>query len=203
MKKTTIILLLFCSVYLWSQNDKKSFLQKNKYNLAVSCLQNKQLDKAIDSFLFAYKINPESEAGKISKVKIDSLIPIVRKNLVNQLTGTWKLIGNQPIWILKEQVNNKVSDTMMVITSDQVSYYVKNIKSSEQKFLKANKIEFYNGLETTNPVIEMVDSGNELWFFIIDASSKNLRIINTGNKTVSGRNNIYLDNKELYYTRVK
>lgn len=203
MKKTTIILLLFCSVYSWSQNDKKSFLQKNKYNLAVSYLQNKQLDKAIDSFLFAYKINPESETGQISRVKIDSLTPIVRKNLVNQLTGTWMLIGNQPIWILKDQVNNKVSDTMMVITSDQISYYVKNSKTSEQKFLKADKIEFYNGFETINPVTEIVDSGNKLWVFIIDASSKDLRIINTGNKTVSGRNSIYLDNEEIYYTRVK
>lgn len=202
MKKITIIILLLLAFNSWSQNDKIG-LQKNKYNLALSYLQKKQFAKAIDPLLFAYKINPKSEIGKISKNKIDSLKPVIRKNLVDKLTGTWNLIGNHPMWIEKQPKKEKSTDTLMVITNEQISYYVKNKKTKDIRLIKTEKLEFYDGFANNNSVTEMVNSDKELWTFIVDESLKSLRLIHTGNETTLGRNTIHLDNKELYYTKIK
>lgn len=203
MKKIAITFLLLFTLNSWSQSDKKIWLQKIKYDLGVSYLQKKKLDKAIDPLLFAYRINPESEIGKTSKSKIDSLIPIIRKNFINKIIGTWSLNGNEPTWVSKDLQSPKLNDTLMVITSQEIAYYVKNIKTKETKLIKTDKIEFYEGFENTNSITEMVNSNNELWTYIIDESLNNLRLIHTGNVTPSGRKTIDIDNKEVYCIRNK
>jgi hypothetical protein len=187
----------------WSQNDQKIWLQQNKYNLGLSYFKKKQYTNAIEPLLFAYKINPESEIGKKSKSKIDILKPIVRENLINKIIGTWNLSGNELISICRDPKSNKLNDTLMVITNQEIAYYVKNIKTKEMRLLKTDKIEFYDGFDTINSVTEMVNSENELWTFIVDESLKGLRLIHTGNATSSGRELIDIDNKEAYYTRIK
>ncbi|MCC9066495.1 hypothetical protein [Flavobacterium piscisymbiosum] len=91
----------------------------------------------------------------------------------------------------------------MVITNQEVAYYVKNIKTKETILLKTDEIKFYDGFDNTNSVTEMINSGNELWTFIIDESLNSLRLIHTGNVTSSGRKVIEIENKEFYYTRIK
>ena len=56
----------------------------------------------------------------------------------------------------------------MVITNQEITYYVKNIKTKETRLLKTDKIEFYDGFDTNNSVTEMVNSENELWTYIVD-----------------------------------
>ncbi|UTN04102.1 hypothetical protein L0669_22590 [Flavobacterium bizetiae] len=203
MKKITITFLLLFALNSWSQNDQKIWLQENKYILGLSYFQKKQYNKAIEPLLFAYKINPESEIGKKSKNKIDLLKPIARENLINKIVGTWNLNGNEPIWIRKDSEKNKLNDTLMVITNQEIAYYVKNIKTKETKLIKTDKIEFYDGFDSNNSVTEMVNSEKELWTYIVDESLNGLRIIHTGNVTSSGREVIDIDNKEAYYSRIK
>ena len=203
MKKITITFLLLFALNSWSQNDQKIWLQENKYILGLSYFQKKQYNKAIEPLLFAYKINPESEIGKKSKNKIDLLKPIVRENLINKIIGTWNLNGNEPIWIRKDSEKTKLNDTLMVITNQEITYYVKNIKTKETRLLKTDKIEFYDGVDTNNSVTEMVNPENELWTYIVDESLNGLRIIHTGNVTSSEREVIDIDNKEAYYSRIK
>lgn len=203
MKKITIAILLLFTLNSWSQSDKKLWLQGNKYSLGLSYFQKKQFNKAIEPLLFAYKINPESEIGKKSKNIIDSLKPIVRNNFINKIIGTWSLNGNEPIWVSKDLQSPKLNDTLMVITNQEIAYYVKNIKTKETKLIKTDKIEFYEGFGNDNSVTEMVNSDNQLWTYIIDESLNSLRLIHTGNITSSGRKTIDIDNKEVYCIRIK
>lgn len=203
MKQITIAFLLLFVLNSWSQNDKKLWLQENKYNLGLSYFQKKQFNKAIDPLLFAYKINPESKIGQESKIKIDLLKPIVRNNFINKIIGTWNLNGNEPTWIYKDSKSTKLNDTLMVITNQEIVFYTKNIKTKESRLIKTDKIEFYDVLENNKSFIEIVNSDNELWTFVIDESLNSLRLIHSGDVTSSGRKSIDIDNKEAYYSRVK
>jgi len=203
MKKITIIFLLLFALNSWSQNDQKIWLQENKYNLGLSYFQKKQYNKAIEPLLFACKINPESEIGKKSKNKIDLLKPILRENLINKIIGKWNLNGSEPIWTRKDLKTAKQNDTLMVITNQEIAYYVTNIKTKENRLFKTDEIKFYDGFDNTNSVTEMINSENELWAFIVDESLNNLRLIHTGNVTSSGREIIDIDNKESYYIKIK
>lgn len=203
MKKITIIFLLLLAVKSWSQGDKKIWLQNNKYILGHSYFQKKQFNRALEPLLFAYKINPESEIGKMSKNNIDSLKPIIRENFVNKITGMWNLMGDNPLWVRKDLKSSKPNDTFMVITNQEIAYYARNIKTKEIQLIKTDKIIFYDGFENNDSVIEMINSDNELWTFIIDESSKSLRIIQSGVLTTTGREKIDIDNKEAFYSRMK
>lgn len=203
MKKITIAVLLLFTLNSWSQDDKKLWLQGNKYSLGLSYFQKKQFNKAIEPLLFAYKINSESEIGKKSKNIIDSLKPIVRTNFINKIIGTWSLNGNEPTWVRKDLKAPKDYDSLMVISNQEIAYYVKNIKTKETKLIKTDKIEFYEGFENDYSVTEMVNPDNELWMYIVDESSNSLHLIQTGTITSSGRKRIDIDNKEAYYSRIK
>lgn len=203
MKKITIAILLLFTLNSWSQDDKKLWLQGNKYSLGLSYFQKKQFNKAIEPLLFAYKINSESEIGKKSKNIIDSLKPIVRTNFINKIIGTWSLNGNEPTWVRKDLKAPKDYDSLMVISNQEIAYYVKNIKTKETKLIKTDKIEFYEGFENDYSVTEMVNPDNELWMYIVDESSNSLHLIQTGTITSSGRKRIDIDNKEAYYSRIK
>lgn len=203
MKKITIAVLLLFTLNSWSQDDKKLWLQGNKYSLGLSYFQKKQFNKAIEPLLFAYKINSESEIGKKSKNIIDSLKPIVRNNFINKIIGTWSSNGNKPTWVRKDLKKTNVYDSLMVISNQEIAYYVKNIKTKETKLIKTEKIEFYDGFENDYSVTEMVNPGNELWMYIVDESSNSLHLIQTGTITSSGRKRIDIDNKEAYYSRIK
>lgn len=203
MKKITIAVLLLFTLTSWSQDDKRLWLQGNKYSLGLSYFQKKQFNKAIEPLLFAYKINSESEIGKKTKNIIDSLKPIVRNNLINKIIGTWSLNGNEPTWARKDLKATRDSDSLMVISNQEIAYYVKNIKTKETKLIKTDKIEFYEGFENDYSVTEIVNSDNELWVYIVDESSNSLHLIQTGTITSSGRKRIDIDNKEAYYSRIK
>lgn len=203
MKKITIAVLLLCTLNSWSQDDKKLWLQGNKYSLGLSYFQKKQFNKAIEPLLFAYKINSESEIGKKSKNIIDSLKSIVRNNFINKIIGTWSLNGNEPTWVRKDLKAPKDSDSLMVISNQEIAYCVKNIKTKETKLIKTDKIEFYEGFENDYSLTEMVNPDNELWMYIVDESSNSLHLIQTGTITSSGRKRIDIDNKEAYYSRIK
>lgn len=203
MKKITIAVLLLFTLNSWSQDDKKLWLQGNKYSLGLSYFQKKQFNKAIEPLLFAYKINSESEIGKKSKNIIDSIKPIVRNNFINKIIGTWSLNGNEPTWVRKDLKAPKDYDSLMVISNQEIAYYVKYIKTKETKLIKTDKIEFYEGFENDYSVTEMVNPDNELWMYIVDESSNSLHLIQTGTITSSGRKRIDIDNKEAYYSRIK
>lgn len=97
----------------------------------------------------------------------------------------------------------KDSDSLMVISNQEIAYCVKNIKTKETKLIKTDKIEFYEGFENDYSLTEMVNPDNELWMYIVDESSNSLHLIQTGTITSSGRKRIDIDNKEAYYSRIK
>lgn len=140
---------------------------------------------------------------KKSKNKIDLLKPILRENLINKIIGTWNLNGSEPIWTRKDLKTAKQNDTLMVISNQEIAYYVENIKTKENRLFKTDEIKFYDGFDNTNSVTEMINSENELWTFIVDESLNSLRLIHTGNVTSSGREIIDIDNKESYYIKIK
>ncbi|MCV9933448.1 hypothetical protein OIU80_14255 [Flavobacterium sp. LS1R47] len=202
MKNFTLFFILSFSIQSWSQSDQKMWLQKNKYDLAISYFDKNEFGAAADLFLFAYKIKPDSELGKISKNKFDSLKPVVRKKLIDKLVGTWKMNGNIPSWSQRNLKSDKAENELMIIDPDKISYYLQNNSTKEMKLIKTEEIIFYDSFEKNNHVKEILTSDMRLWSYYIDEYSKNLRAINTGRVTATGKTKIDLDNEEMYYERI-
>jgi hypothetical protein len=202
MKNFTFLFLFLFSFQSWSQSDQKMWLQKNKYDSAISYFDKNEFAAAADFFLFAYKIKPDSELGKISKNKFDSLKPVIRKKLIDKLVGTWKMNGNIPSWSHKNLKSDKIENELMIIDADKISYYLQNKSTEEMKLIKTEEIIFYDSFEKNNHITEMLTSDKRLWSYYIDEYSKNLRAINTGKITDSGKAKIDLDNEEIYYERI-
>lgn len=202
MKKITLIFVSLFSVQSWSQSDQKMWLQKNKYDSAISYFNKNEFDVAADLFLFAYKIKPDSELGKISKNKFDSLKPVIRKKLIDKLVGTWKMNGNIPSWSQRNLKREKIENELMIIDSDKISYYLQNNSTKEMKLIKSEAIVFYDSFEKNNHVTEVLTSDMRLWSYCLDEDLKNLRAINTGKVTVTGKTKIDLNNEEIYYERI-
>ncbi|MNU00068.1 hypothetical protein D3C72_2430990 [compost metagenome] len=66
--------------------------------MAISYYKKAEFVKAIDLFSLAAKIKPENEIGKEAFKKVDTLRELLRKEILKQVAGTWKRIGNQPVW---------------------------------------------------------------------------------------------------------
>jgi hypothetical protein len=50
-----------------------------------------QLENAADLFSYVQHLNPSNDLGKIASRKVDSLKPLIRKNLL-KISGKWKMV---------------------------------------------------------------------------------------------------------------
>jgi hypothetical protein len=64
-------------------------LIRKRFKYAIS-LRN-QLENAADLFSYVQHLNPSNDLGKIASRKVDSLKPLIRKNLL-KISGKWKMV---------------------------------------------------------------------------------------------------------------
>jgi len=120
-KYFTVIILLF-AIKSFAQIDAKAKFQKNKYELAVACYKKSDFVNALDLFSVASKIKPENELGQESIKKVDTLKCLLRKDMMQKALGTWKLIGDKPLWAVKttKDSQNKLVDEFVEISENKI-----------------------------------------------------------------------------------
>jgi hypothetical protein len=204
MKKHIVLIVLLLSFKSFAQNDPKIAFQKSRYELAVSYYKKADFKKALDLFSVACKIKPENEIGKESIKKVDTLKTILRKNIIDEVTGTWKMTGDKPVWA--SATNTAVDDGIdefIEIGQNKISFYEIDNKTKARKIIKSEDLVYYNKEASDASFSEIILSDGTIWSCLLSDDSKVLHVINTAKKTDTGVEKIASNNLELFYVKVK
>lgn len=186
IKIFVVACLLSLQVFSQNNNDTEG-LQTSEFNLANEYLKNSYLTTAINSFYYVNRLNPKTEIGNLALKKADSIKIILRKALINELTGNWKMIDDVPSWVMRE---DSIVGQMIKITSSEIQFFelIKNAKN--WKLAKTEKIFYSDEFSEGSSYADLVYSNNEIWQYWIDEKTGYLNLTNTGEKTETGRTDI-------------
>lgn len=205
MKKKLFFIVLLVSFKNFAQDNSKIAFQKSRYELAVSYYKKADFKKAIDLFYVASKIKPENEIGQESLKKVDTLKDILRENIMNQALGTWKMVGDKPIWAVSQTNSDaeKNFEELVEINQNEILFFEKNKKTQEKKLTKIEKLVYYNKEKSDAGFSDIILSDGTIWHCIINESSDELRVINIAMQGENGVEKIENNNIERFYSKVK
>lgn len=205
MKKKLFFIVLLVSFKNFAQNNSKIAFQKSRYELAVSYYKKADFKKAIDLFYVASKIKPENEIGQESLKKVDTLKNILRENIMNQALGTWKMIGDKPIWAVSQTNSDAEKDfeELVEINQNEILFFEKNKKNQEKKLTKTEKLVYYNKEKSDAGFSDIILSDGTIWHCMVNESSDELRVINIATQGENGVEKIENNNIERFYSKVK
>lgn len=206
MKKKLFFIVLLVSFKNFAQDNSKIAFQKSRYELAVSYYKKADFKKAIDLFYVASKIKPENEIGQESLKKVDTLKDILRENIMNQALGTWKMIGDKPIWAVSQTNSDTEKDfeELVEINQNEILFFEKNKKTQEKKLTKTEKLVYYNKEKSDAGFSDIILSDGTIWHCIINEISDELRVINIATQGENGGvEKIENNNIERFYSKVK
>lgn len=205
MKKPLLFIVLLIVCKNFAQNNTNIAFQKSRYELAISYYDKADYKKAIDLFYFASKIKPENKIGVESAKKVDTLQHILREEIITHALGTWKMIGDKPIWAVN-QANDSVGkdvEELVEIKQNEILFYEKSNKTQEKKLIKSEELVYYDGGETNSLYSDIILSDGTVWHCIINENSDELRVINVGKKDTNGFEKITSNNTERFYSKVE
>lgn len=203
MKKLLILIVLLNVSKSIAQNNSKTAFQKNRYELALSYYKKADYKKALDLFHFASKIKPETEIGQESIKKIDTLKNVLRKDILSQAIGTWKFIGDKPVWAVSQTQNEKEFDELVEINQNEILFYEENRKTGEKKNTKSENLIYYNKEQSDALFSDIILSDGTIWNCNINEKSDELHVVNVGKKDENGVEKIESNNTERFYVKVK
>ncbi|SHH42007.1 hypothetical protein [Flavobacterium defluvii] len=205
MKNFLILIIFFCSVTTKSQNADKEKFQKNKYELAVSYLKKSNYIKALEQFSIASKIKPETEIAINSLQEIDTLKDILRKEILEKISGTWIMTGNKPIWTVDshKEFKEKNNDELIEVNQDKILFYKQDRKSKIKTLIKTEDLVYFNNDRADDLYSAIILSDGKIWDYYLDENNTVLRAINIAKKGRKGVEKIETNNKEVYYTKAK
>lgn len=205
MKTKLFIIVLFISFKNFAQNGSKIAFQKSRYELALESYKKTDYKKAIDLFYVASKIKTDNEIGQESIKKVDSLKTILRENLLKKAVGTWKMVGDKPVWAVKqnETMSEENIDELIDITENEILSYELNKKTKEKKLIKSEKLVYYNKEKCDALFSDIILSDGTIWKCMINESSDELHVINVGKTGEAGVEKITTDNEERFYIKVE
>jgi len=205
MKKLLLLIVLFIVSKTVAQNDPKTAFQKSRYELALSYYKKADFKKALDLFHLASRIKPETEIGKESIQKVDTLKTVLRDSILTQALGTWKMNGNKPVWAFnqKESPAEKDAEEFIAILPNEILFYEKNKKTQEKKLIKTEPLVYYNQHKSDALFSDVILSDGTIWNCSINEKSDELRVINVGKTGDNGIEKIENNNIERFYIKVK
>ncbi|MNE16602.1 hypothetical protein D3C87_624960 [compost metagenome] len=203
MKNTFVLIVLLTTLQFFGQNDQKTAFQKNKYELAISYYKKAEFVKAIDLFSLAAKIKPENEIGKEAFKKVDTLRELLRKEILKQVAGTWKRIGNQPVWSsTTASTNQSAFDELVEIKENEILFYEVDKKTKVKKLLKTENLVYNDSNCNVSVFSEIILSDGTIWNCSLNEKSNILHVVNVAVKTEEGIQKIMSDNEESYYVKL-
>ncbi|WP_406844219.1 hypothetical protein [Flavobacterium soyae] len=205
MKNYLILIILLFSVKSIAQNASKETFQKNKYELALSYLKKSEYVKALDLFSLASKIKPENKIGQESLREIDTLKEILRKDVLEKISGTWLVTGDKPIWTVKtsENFNNQKVDKLVEVAQDKILFYEQDRASKVKKLIKTEDLLYFNTDRADSLYSAFILSDGRVWDCIFDEDIRIMRAINIAKHGKKGIQKITENNPEVYFVRMK
>lgn len=203
MKKHLVLLVLLFSVGLFAQNDSKTAFQKSRYELAVSYYKKADFKKALDFYSIASRLKPENELGKEAAKKVDALKTILRNDILSQIVGTWKMIGDKPVWAQNSGVGQQNIEEVIEISQDKILFFETDKITQTKKLVKSEDLKYYNKEASDGIYSDIILSDGTIWSCILDEETNTLHVINVARKKENGIENITTDNEEAYYVKIK
>ena len=151
-----LVFLLF-STNLESQSSKS---QKDWFESGQKFLKKKKFEIAASKFFMAEKYGTDTEIKKLARLKIDSILPLAQKKIINKMKGDWKL---------KEFHGNfhplKFSDYIK-ITDKEIVFYKKD-SFGKKVILRKEQIRFlpYDSIKSIFSARKFVFKNTEIWEF--------------------------------------
>ena len=136
----TLIIVLVTTIFAFAQNRDSIKLINQQYNFkkAENSLLKKEDENALGYYFEAYRYNSLNDKGDLSKIKVDSLKPLVRKRFIKEIKGKWLLLKYGSSW----GYNNNVDYQILIIGKKYVKVYKKNRKKGVLKLILKEKITF-------------------------------------------------------------
>lgn len=184
--KNYFILLFFLPFLLNAQNKKLIDQQKKWFLVGENDLKDRDLFGAFVAYRFSYDLKPESIIGKKSLKISDSIKNILRDNLKQEISGTWKLkiFGN----LKDNEKHYKRLGKFLKVHNDSIFFYTnrrnfrKNI--SRIKF----KIKFCDLMNPLPDYRDIIHSNYELWNYSLDSTKQKLNVLDYGKIERDGKN---------------
>lgn len=201
MRIEIILTAFLISFQTWSQiNNERDDLQIKEFDQATEYLKNSHLKEAINSFYYTNWLNSKTQIGDISLKKADSIKIILHENLINELTGSWKMFDNIPSWVIRE---DSIVGHMIKINTTEVQFFelIKNAKN--WKLTKTEKIVYSDTLSSESSYSDLIYSNNEIWNYQINQETGYLDLTYTGDKTEQGRTEIICGTTKKTYFKLQ
>ncbi|CAA9202320.1 hypothetical protein FLA105534_04017 [Flavobacterium bizetiae] len=124
---------------------------------------------------------------------------------MNQALGTWKMIGDKPIWAVSQTNSDAEKDfeELVEINQNEILFFEKNKKTQEKKLTKTEKLVYYNKEKSDAGFSDIILSDGTIWHCMINESSDELRVINIATQGENGVEKIENNNIERFYSKVK
>lgn len=203
MKKALLFIVLLLVSKTFAQNDQKTAFQKSRYDLAISYYKKADLKKALDLFHFACKIKPETQIGQESIKKIDTLKTVLRARILAQATGTWKMVGDKPIWAVGQAQTETKTNEFITIKQNEILFYEEDKQTKEKKLIKSENLIYYNTEVSDALFSDIILSDGTIWNCSINEKANELHVINVGKKDDNGVQKIESNNIERFYVKVQ
>ena len=203
MKLPILIFTIFISFSVLGQDKRAIELQIQWHQKAENSLDSSKIRSAFYEYHFSHHLIPESDLGKTSKAKSDSLKNILRDTLLQNLKGTWKLKIFGKINSKEEKDHYEKLGRYLTIRNDSIFYYKNKINLEEQRPSQIHKIEF-SDLETIYPnYSDIIHSDNQIWNYSVDSKKNNLIIEENGELSPDGKSRSEVISHPSGYTYIR
>ncbi|MDD3721171.1 MAG: hypothetical protein PHW92_01605 [Lutibacter sp.] len=204
MKSVYILFVFLVSFQIFGQNKNLIELQNYWYNKAKNDLNDQKINSAFIGYYFSYEKVQNSSLGVKSLKSSDSLKNILRKELIKNLIGNWKIKFPRKIKSRKDKEQYNQLGKILMITNDSIFYFKRKKDLKIKKYLTSQKISFCN-LETMFPIYsDIIHSNKIIWNYHIN-ESKNILTINESGELLStvNRTEIISNPSGCIYHRIK
>jgi hypothetical protein len=152
-----LVILIFCNKIIALE---KPLTQKQWFESGQKYLKKDKLEVAISQFYMANKYGQDSRIKVLARKKIDSLLPLIQKEIIKQWKGNWKI---------KELNYNpypgKFTDYIR-FEEDKIVFYKKDTNGKEI-VIRSELIRFlpYDSVKSDFNVRKVVFKNSEIWSF--------------------------------------
>lgn len=202
-KKLILSILLIISCTLFAQKEESNIKNRqiNFFEEAQKALKNKDLKRACGLFYSAKNFDSNPTIVAKSLEKIDSLKVILRKKLIGDITGNWKMI-TPDTWALREPSDTIVAK-MIAIEPNQILFYELYPKAKKWNLVKTEQIIFFEKENMASDPCYIAYANKEVWKYYVDEISGNLVAYYIGQEYQDGVSELVCGNPQIKYFKLQ
>jgi hypothetical protein len=171
---------------------QKSLTQNDWFESGEKFLKKKNYEFATSQFYMAEKYGSDTIIKKLARKKIDSILPIAQKRIINELKGDWRLKE-----LNYDPYPGKFTDNIR-ITDNEIIFYKLDSNNTEVK-LRTEKIKFlsYDSLKYDFSARRFIFENSEVWTFWVSNKKRLKKLYPKIYRDSDGSRKILLDERGI------